>query len=50
MNTTTFGSAKRAKQIFAQKEDTNRMMRSLPKSKEKGNGSITIVLVPLPTM
>ena len=49
MNTTKFGSAQRAKQIFAQKEDTNRMMRSLPKSKKKGNGGITSVFVFLPT-
>lgn len=45
----TFGSKKKAEEIFDQKEETNRLMRSLPKSKHKGSGGISNVLVPIPT-
>ena len=34
--------------MFAQKEETNRMIQSFPKSKKKGSGGITSLLVPLP--
>ena len=49
MHATKYGGTEQAKSIFAQKEATTRMMRSLPKSKKNGSGGITNVLVPLPT-
>ena len=44
----TFGSEKKAEAIFDQKEETNKLMRSLPKSKSKGGGGISNILVPIP--
>ena len=43
-----FGSEKKAEAIFDQKEETNKLMRSLPKSKSKGGGGISNILVPIP--
>ena len=44
-----FRSEMKDKQLFAQKEETKRMMISLSKSKKKGRGVISNVLVPLLT-
>lgn len=43
----TFGSEKKAEEIFDQKEETNKLMRSLPKSKSKRSSGISNVLVPI---
>jgi len=44
-----FGSEKKAEAIFDQKEETNKLMRLLPKSKSKGGGGISNIIVPIPT-
>ena len=43
-------SEKRAKAIFKQKEETIKLMKSLPKSgrKQKTSGPLSCILVPLP--
>lgn len=43
------GSKERAAVIFDKKEETKQMMRSLPKTKIKGDSGIKSVLVSLPT-
>ena len=40
---------RRPRKILKQNEETTWMMQSLPKSKKKGSGNITNILVPLPT-
>lgn len=39
------GGVHKSKKVFSQKKETKRMMRSLPKSKKKGSGSITNILI-----
>lgn len=44
-----FGTEKKTKKIFPQKEEINRMMQYLPKLKSKGNSAITSAFILLPT-